>query len=202
MYSPLHYQVKDEKLQHEVIEQNPFATLISSTPELNISHLPIYLIQNGNTSYLSGHMARHNQHWKVAQDQKVTVIFQGPHAYISPAWYVESLGNVPTWNYLVVHAHGKFSAISDEALAFERLKDQVARNEGANGWQLPNDLSEIHRLFKAIVVFEITELQLEGKFKLSQKHTEENKLRVIEKLKTGSDDSRAVADYMKRISLS
>jgi transcriptional regulator len=33
------------------------------------------------------------------------VIFQGPHAYVSPTWYAAAPA-VPTWNYAVVHADG------------------------------------------------------------------------------------------------
>ena len=50
-------------------------------------------------------MARPNPQWRSFGDvDEVLVIFRGPDAYISPAWYTDS-PNVPTWNYVVVHAY-------------------------------------------------------------------------------------------------
>ena len=49
---------------------------------------------------------------------EVLVVFQGPHAYISPSWYPtkrETAKVVPTWNYAVVHAYGAVRFIDDRA---------------------------------------------------------------------------------------
>lgn len=195
MYSPPHYQYSDEELLTEVSEQNPFATMIS--PDFTISHLPLYLRER----VLMGHMARANSHWQIADGKEVISLFHGPDAYISPAWYSPSPANVPTWNYVTVHVRGKFQVVDDEQRGFELLKEQVIRNEAKTGWKLPSSSGEIQRLFKAITVFEIVDLQLEGKFKLSQKHDEVNKKNVIAELEKGSEEARKVAAYMQRLSL-
>jgi transcriptional regulator len=39
------------------------------------------------------------------------MIFQGPHAYVSPTWYASSPA-VPTWNYSAVHVYGVLSPMT------------------------------------------------------------------------------------------
>jgi transcriptional regulator len=195
MYSPSHYQYSDEKLIREVIEQNPFATLISS--DLTISHLPLYYFGNK----LIGHMARANSQWQVANGSIVKAIFHGPHAYVSPSWYVENPQNVPTWNYVTVHVKGKFQIVKDDEEGFRSMQRQIEKNEGPHGWTMPQDRTNLEQLFRAITVFEVTDLEFEAKFKLSQKHDEENKRRVIAMLEQKSEEARKVAGYMKRLSL-
>jgi transcriptional regulator len=41
----------------------------------------------------------------------VLVMFHGPHAYVSPSWYADPQ-SVPTWNYAVVHAHGRAALLA------------------------------------------------------------------------------------------
>lgn len=65
----------------------------------------------------------------------VLVIFTEPHAYISPSNY-EKLQEVPTWNYLPVHAYGNARIISEEVKVFEILKKTINSYEEAslNQW--------------------------------------------------------------------
>jgi transcriptional regulator len=77
---------------------------------------------------------------------------------------------VPTWNYAVVHAHGK-ARIMDEAGLHELLMRLSSIYEAGNPkpWrmsELPADY--VSKMLKAIVGFEIEVERLEGKFKLSQ----------------------------------
>ena len=59
--------------------------------------------------------------WKITPaESPVLAIFGGPDRYISPAWYPTKAetGEVgPTWNYLVVHAHGRITFTQDTAWA-------------------------------------------------------------------------------------
>lgn len=36
--------------------------------------------------------------WGLARQPQCRAVFQGPHAYVSPAWYQPKPDNVPTWN--------------------------------------------------------------------------------------------------------
>jgi transcriptional regulator len=101
---------------HERIihRDNAFGTLVSTGPAgLAVSHIPFVVSRGPAGLRLLGHVARANEHWKALEAATQTVaIFQGPHAYVSPTWYVNH-PSVPTWNYAVVHAHGHASLMDE-----------------------------------------------------------------------------------------
>jgi len=107
-------------------------------------------------------------------------MFQGPHAYISPAWY-ETHPSVPTWNYAVVHAYGVARIVEDHATLHHMLEMLVDTHEAAfaQPWrmELPHDY--LDKMMRAIVGFEIEITRLEGKLKLSQNRSEHDQQRVV-----------------------
>jgi len=180
----------------------PFATVITpGVDELWVSHLPLLVRRRGGAVVLAGHLARANAHWQaMEQGAPTTAIFHGPHAYISPTWYATSPA-VPTWNYVVVHAAGKTRVHHDGAELAELLRELTAQYEGrqAGAWspdRLPDDFAQPMR--GAIVGFEIAVDRLEGKVKLSQNRSAEDRRGVVAALEAQmSEDSRAVAALMR-----
>ena len=87
MYTPPHFRVDDTATAHEIIRRYSFATLITVVDgHPSISHLP-FLFEADQSAHgkLVAHMARANPQWRSFPDGgKVTVVFQGPHAYVSP----------------------------------------------------------------------------------------------------------------------
>src|SRR3546814_4672540 len=84
-----------------------FATIITAKDSFPIAtHLPFLVSVRGDNITLTSHFAKANEHWRDIQNNKVLVIFSEPHAYISPKHYDKEL-NVPTWNYISVHAYGQ-----------------------------------------------------------------------------------------------
>lgn len=171
LYVPPHFGIDDPDTLHRFIERHAFATLVSSGASgLHVSHIPFVVDRDARGVRLLGHVARANAHWQALEGaDHVTAIFQGPHAYISPSWYAHH-PSVPTWNYAVVHAHGK-ARLMDEAQLHELLMRLSATYEAGNPkpWkmsELPADY--VDTMLKAIVGFEIEVERLEGKFKLSQ----------------------------------
>lgn len=198
IYSPAFFREKDFDLTLKVMKENAFAILQASQNPEGFSHLPFVLKKNQNHSYdLVSHMARANPHWEELTNKTVRVIFSGPHSYISPAWYVPKVSNVPTWNYVTVHAVGKFEIISEQSQALEMMKMMVGEFETkyGTGWTMPEDMTSIHQLMNHIVVFKISEANFESKFKLSQQHSVENRERTIASLKHhGQND---LAEWME-----
>src|SRR5262249_54980216 len=111
MYLPKHFVPKEDAAL-DLMDEYPFATVISCANDApTISHLPLLLDRSRNR--LVGHMARANGHWRVIQEKpQTTVLFHGPHTYITPTWYMSGR-DVPTWNYAVVHVVGRAKLIED-----------------------------------------------------------------------------------------
>lgn len=191
MYIPRLNRVDHIPTLHQIMEHNNFAALVSEHDGAPFAtHLPLMLDPTrGEYGTLRGHMARANPQWKSFEaSREVLVIFQGPHAYISPSWYVPGQ-NVPTWNYAIVHAYGVPQLVEEPAALEPMLRELVDAHEAhfEHPWsmELPDDY--VQTMIKAIVGFEIPIVRLEGKFKMSQNRSAEDRSRVIQALTTGND---------------
>ncbi len=201
MYIPKAFREDHINTLHKLMREYSFATLITQHEGVPFAtHLPFILdAQRGPNGTLLAHMARANPQWHdFASAQDVLVIFQGPHAYISPSWYEVEL-SVPTWNYAVVHAYGIPRLIEDGEELYQLLKTLIETHEAQfeKPWpfQLPDDY--LQKMMRGIVGFEIEITRLEGKFKLSQNRTEAERENVIAALQE-SRDTLAVAELMTR----
>jgi transcriptional regulator len=200
MYIPKVFNEPDQAKLHDFVERNSFALLVSQGDQrLIASHLPVLLDRaSGPHGRLFGHMARANSQWREAAGE-VLVVFSGPHAYISPAWY-EAEGVVPTWNYVAVHAYGKLELVENRAGLLEILRKSVATFEGAPPapWKFDESDNTLSKLLPAIVGFQIAITRIEGKWKLGQNRPEEQRQRVVRALESRTDeDSREIAALMK-----
>lgn len=202
-YTPPHYRETREELIYEIIQNFSFATLISVTAEgPYVSHLPVLL--DLNKKALLSHCAKANPHWKLFKGNPVTLVFTGPHAYISPAWYEPALDNVPTWNYVAVHVQGKVKIIEDVNESWSLMNKLVQHYEKhyQTGWSLPSEPNEELKndLNRGITVFEISLDKIEAKFKLSQNQNQQNRNTVIKNLPhTAGEQGKLLAEYMKQV---
>src|SRR5688572_30864268 len=107
MYVPREYREEDLEKLLAFMREHSFATLVSYDGSRPVAtHLPFVVRSEDDAITLITHMALGNQQKKTLTDDEVLVIFQGPHAYVSPTNY-EDKARVPTWNYVAVHAYGK-----------------------------------------------------------------------------------------------
>lgn len=173
MYTPRYTAEGNLSKLHSLIDDYSFGTLIcqGAGGRLEITHVPFVLDkQRGPHGTLLSHVARANPIWHVFENaQQVVVIFQGPHGYISPSWYTSRL-EVPTWNYAVVHAYGTPRLLAGDDLT-ALLAQMVGKYEqgNLNPWGLDDLPAEMLAEMEAeIVGFELEIARLEGKFKLSQ----------------------------------
>jgi transcriptional regulator len=201
MYIPKAFREDDLNTLHKSMQEYSFATLITQHEGVPFAtHLPFILdAKRAPNGTLLAHMARANPQWRdFKSEQEVLVIFQGPHAYVSPSWYEVEL-SVPTWNYAVVHAYGFPRLLEDSEELYKLLKILIETHEAQfeNPWpfQLPDDY--LQKMMRGIVGFEIEITRLEGKFKMSQNRTESEREKVIAALHE-STDTLAVADLMAR----
>ncbi len=204
MYVPKHFSEEDLTVLQALMRANSFATLISMQEDgvPVATSLPVVLeAEPAPYGTLKAHLARGNPQWHtLQQDREVLVIFQGPHAYISPSWYEEAL-SVPTWNYATVHAYGKPRLITEQKELYEHLSVLVATYEGsfAQPWQiegLPRDY--VQKMMKGVVGLSIEITRLQGKYKMSQNRSTQDRQQVIEQLHMAQDPRlRKVASLMQ-----
>ncbi len=198
MYLPEAFREDDLTLLHAFIREQSFGALVTLQDGLPVAnHFPFLLDeQRGTKGTLFAHMARANSQWRsLSTGQEVLVIFQGPHTYVSPSWYVhDPSGSVPTWNYAVVHAYGLPRLIEDPQELYDLLRASVETFEAPfeQPWTL-HAQEEYAQWMKSIVGFAVEITHLEGKFKLSQNRPRVDGERVIDALK--KQDS-GVADVM------
>jgi transcriptional regulator len=120
MYTPAHFEESRPEVLHGLIARHPMGTLVTHGAKgMDANHLPFELrAQEGAQGVLHCHVARANPVWQeLANGDEVLVIFRAGDAYISPQWYPskqELHRQVPTWNYLVAHAHGRVTIRDDE----------------------------------------------------------------------------------------
>lgn len=201
MYVPDDFVEYDQDKIVDLTRRYPFAMLITTEQgEPYVTHLPLSYEPNeeGNGKVI-GHMARSNPQWQhLAEGQRALVVFEGPHAYISPTWY-QSPG-VPTWNYAVVHLRGKAKLIEDADRLNTLLDDLINTHEPTlpRPWQenVPVDKQEM--LLKMIVGFEIEVTDISAKFKLNQNRSAADREGVITKLSQSSSSlDNGIAELMK-----
>ena len=179
MYIPTSFDVSDEKTLEAFIERYDFGTVISSSSAgLVASHIPIVLRHSGAKAVLVGHVARANDQWRRFDGStEALAILHGPHVYVSPTWYATSPA-VPTWNYAAVHVYGKPRTNEDPAFTTSALESLVTRYEStrAKPWRTEDLAAEFHaKLAAAIVAFEMPLERIEGKFKLGQNRSREDR---------------------------
>ena len=217
MYQPAHrkFEVEDPAaLLTELCAVVP-ATLVTHGPDgFRVSILPMLFDPgDGSRGTLRGHLARGNPQWREIEASiaaggggagEALAIFDGPDAYVSPAWYEEKrlTGKVvPTWNYVTIQAHGTLTTIHDPDWLIRHVGRLVARHEAnrKDPWALsdaPEDY--IRTQARAIVGLELRITRLAAKSKLSQNRSEADVEGAIDGLAAGSPRDRQVAAAMRR----
>jgi transcriptional regulator len=173
------------------IERYDFGLIVTQgAAGMIASHVPFLLAREGESLLLQGHLARPNpQVADLARGGEALAIFAGPHAYVSPRWYMTAPA-VPTWNYADVHAYGAVRLVEEREwlLGFLRRLAERHEREAAAPWRV-DDLPPAYRdgMLNGIVGFEIRVERLEGKFKLSQNRPAADRPRVAAALEEQGD---------------
>ena len=200
MYIPAHFAMSEPAACHDLMRAHAFATLVT-TDDTGLpfaTHLPLLLdAGEGPQGTLYGHVARPNEQWRhLEAGRPALAIFNGPHAYVSPRWYAAQ-PNVPTWNYVAVHASGHARLIT-EPDAMTALMDRISRTYEGEQWTVaglpPAYMAGMQR---GIVGFAIAIERLEGKAKLSQNRNAADRAGAMAGLRAQGDAaSQAIADLM------
>jgi len=189
MYVPREFAC-DEPTALRMIDAYPFALMV--LPDLDAVHVPI--VRRGGS--LIGHVARASDLSRAIEAcSPALAVFSGPHAFISPRTYV-SPRQVPTWNYVTTHVHGRLSPIPDVEGSVEVLR--VLSRTFDPGWD-PEPLlgARAAGLLQGIVAFELRIERITGKRKLGQNRADADRIAAAEALmRSTKDDERAIAEAM------
>jgi len=198
MYTPSFNSFTDRKEVVAFMQRYSFAIIITQVDGVPVAtHLPFLIKEEKDKLTLQAHFAKANPQWKEIEGSISLVIFTEPHAYISPINY-EKAENVPTWNYIAVHAYGKAQILDSVEQKIELLKHTINTFDSAYLRQW-NALSEQYRskMMNGIVAFEIEVTDLQAKKKLSQNRSELERENIITSLGKSSDtNEREIAAYM------
>lgn len=197
MYIPKNSEMTEAQAISALISDNSFGVLISA--DLTATHLPfIYESDEGDLGCLYGHFAAANPHWKALGNQRVLVIFSGPHSYISPTWY-RSKPAVPTWNYAAVHCYGTLLPLNDEenGQAMNKLVEKYEPELLDAPDVMPADYQS--KLRQAVVGFKIVVDEIHAKEKLGQHRKTADQEGVFTALNESDHaDATALALYMQK----
>lgn len=177
MYTPAHFAVTDPAALHRIIREHPLGMLVTPSPDgMDANHIPFEFDPTvGAHGLLSAHVARANPLWQqCAGGADVLIVFRGNEHYISPNWYPskhETHRQVPTWNYEVVHAHGRLTVRDDDRFVRGVVARLTRTHEAQEPkpWKMGDSAPDyIDGMVRAIVGIEVMVTRLEGKSKLSQ----------------------------------
>jgi len=208
MYQPGHnrFQVEDPAAELLELCRHVPATLVTlNGGSLRASILPmLFDPADGLHGTLRGHLARGNPQWR---DFDAAVgalaIFDGPDAYITPAWYEEKRATgkvVPTWNYVTIQARGPLRLRHEPDWLVPHVRRLVERHEAARTepWSVDDaPAGYIENQARAIVGLELEIVSLEAKRKLSQNRSAADVVGVIEGLSVGDPMEQSVATEMR-----
>ncbi|MGF2414057.1 FMN-binding negative transcriptional regulator [Ferruginibacter sp.] len=200
MYIPKINATSNKEETIAFMQQFSFATIITAKDSLPVAtHLPFIVTIKEDKIILTAHFAKANDQWKDIEHNKILVIFSEPHAYISPKNYDTAL-NVPTWNYISVHAYGQGKLITNTVEVMRVLEATINNYESAYLQQW-NNFAEDYKLkmINGIVAFEIVVTDLQTKKKLSQNRTATEKQKIIEQLSKSNDSNeKLIAGFMSK----
>jgi transcriptional regulator len=218
MYRPEHFAPPDRAALLALMAAHPLATLIhmadsrlcADTIPLMFEDATASSAASGSSAeapaqgLLRGHVARANPLWRSADGREVLVQFNGPQAYVSPSYYPSKAEHgkvVPTWNYVLVQAHGRLRAV-DDAQATHRLVSELTRHHEtprAAPWAVDDAPPDyVAQMVRAIVGVEISVTSLVGKWKLSQNRGAADRDGVAQGLAAEPlESARAVAPWVR-----
>lgn len=203
LYIPEAHRVEDRTFLHDFMTDFPFVDLVTASPALRITHIPVLLDrERGRFGTIVGHVSAKNPQ-RAAFDggHSTVIVFRGPHGYISPTWYANREA-VPTWNFSVVHATGRLRPITDgtQTRAFlGRLIRTFEKTVGSDFDFATLPESYVARMVQGIAPFEMEIEALEGKFKLGQDRSAADRNGVLTHVRQGGYREPSLSDMTETI---
>ena len=203
MYVPRHFAEDRHDVVLALVRAAGYGHLVVATDD-GFESTPIPFVVDDDLTAVRAHVARPNPIWKLAPCDALLVVAVGD-AYVSPNWYPSKAEHgkvVPTWNYEVVHLHGRLVAHDDAEWVARQIRDLTDTNEAPlpTPWavdDVPDDY--VATTQRGIVGVAVDVVRFEAKRKLSQNRSEDDIAGTIAGLRSvGDGGAAAVADAMAR----
>ncbi len=198
MYIPRQFQEDRRAVLAQAVRDIQLATLVTPGPDgLQVTHLPVHLVEDGDAWILAMHVARPNPHGRLSGP--TVAIFQGPHAYVSPSFYPSKQEHgrfVPTWNYIAVHLHGVLEPVEDEAWLHAQLDALTDHNEGnrAQPWAVADAPADyMAGMLRGIVGLRMRVDRVDAAWKMIQHRSEADRLGTIAGLAAAPEGQEVAA---------
>lgn len=170
-----------------------FAHLFAMTPAGGrVAHVPLLVMPSGALRF---HLANTNALTPHLDGATVLASIGGPGSYVSPNWYADPAGNVPTWNYRTAEIEGRVTA-----LGWDELHDLLARSAATfeprvgQDWTMAKmDPARRDAMMRAITAFELVPLAIRSTDKASQNRSDADARRVIAAMEATGDLAGAAA---------
>lgn len=202
MFIPRHFAENDRSVAAAIARSAGFGHLAVAGAD-GLMSTPVPFLIDDDAELVRAHLAKPNPVLAAAPADALLVV-PVSDTYVSPSWYPSKSEHgqvVPTWNYEVVHLHGRLVA-HDAPWTLQLVRDLTDRHEAElpSPWSVddaPDDY--IEGLLKAIVGVSLEVTRVEAKRKLSQNRSTDDVDGVIAGLRSqGHRGSGAVADAMCR----
>jgi transcriptional regulator len=108
------YGCTDPAVIRKLIEENPWAVLVSENRGLVASHYPVLLDPEAEELTIVTHLGKPDDELHAIGEGEMLAIVQGNHGYVSPSWYAPGATRAPTWNFSVAHLYGTPEVLSEE----------------------------------------------------------------------------------------
>jgi transcriptional regulator len=200
MYVPKYNQLEDQTALLAYMRAYSFAALATSGPGgLMATHLPFVIEEEDGRITLLAHMAKANPQWRdFAAAAEALVIFMQPHAYVSPRLY-DSRQNVPTWNYVAVHAYGRPVLIEERAAKIELQQKLIRQHDPGYLTQMAElPAGYLDAKLAAIVSFSLAVTRIDARYKLSQDKNPAERERIARELEASGDSVAAATARLMR----
>src|SRR5579875_3692362 len=183
------------------MKSHPFTLLVTIDEQRPIAtHVPVQIHEEDGKIYATGHIAYGNMQKKTLDNNAdVLLIFQGPHAYISSSWY--TVEEVPTWDYLAVHAYGTARILTGDELKSDLemlLNRYESHRENGRLWHT-FDPKLLESEMKGIVGFSIEITSIQAAAKMSQNRSDTDYKNIVTKLEKSDEQAEIqVAEWMRK----
>ena len=205
MYLPEAFVESDPDQLAAAIRAARVGHLISSGPMgLESTLLPLLWEKGGDHGHLVGHFAKANSHWRRLDGIRALAIFTVTESYISPSFYPSKAVDgkvVPTWNYVLVHAHGTVGVHQDVAWKEALVRRLTVRHESERNepWSVDDaPRGYFDTMLNGIVGVEMVIDRIEGKWKLGQNRAAADVEGIVAGLSAGSPADARTATYTSR----